>query len=150
MTLPIAAIERLFDRLIMTYGSEFKNKWDKVPLSEVKSAWSYELASFSSNLKAIGWALENLPEKCPNLIEFKNLCKQAPRPQIESLSAPKADSSVVDRELEKIAQTAFKAVSQKTNTADHKQWAKKLKGRHDSGEKLSTLQIRFYKEALEA
>ncbi len=26
----------------------------------------------------VAWALENLPERCPNVIEFRNLCRQAP------------------------------------------------------------------------
>ncbi len=148
MSLPIAAIERLFDRLIMTYGSEFKNKWDKVPLAEVKSAWSYELSSYANNLNAIGWALQNLPEKCPNLIEFKNLCKQAPRLATVALDAPKAPSDIVDKELAKIALQAFKSPVNDNGTVDHKRWAKKLRDRHANGEKLSVIQIKFYKEAL--
>lgn len=149
MTLPINAVERLFQRLTATYGSEFVNKWDKVSLTDVKTAWSHELAAYSDNLNAIGWALENLPDRCPNLIEFKNLCKQAPRHDMLALDVPKAPSDVVDKELAKIALQAFKHTVNDNGTSDHKRWAKKLKDRHTNGEKLSMIQIKFYKEALD-
>lgn len=146
MTLPIAAVERLYDRLSMTYGTEFKNKWSGMPLNDVKSHWSYELSQFSDNLNAIGWALQNLPDRCPNLIEFKNLCKQAPRPEYTALNAPKAPVEVVDAEIQKIVSQLVKP---KSDNVDHKRWAKTLKARHDKGEKLSVLQIKSYKTALD-
>lgn len=149
MTLPIAAVERLFDRLSMTYGTEFKNKWNGISVNEIKSAWAHELSMFSQNLRAIGWALENLPDRCPNLIEFKSLCKQAPRPATLALDVPKAPSDIVDKELAKIALQAFKLPVNDNGTADHKRWAKKLKERHEKGDKLSVIQIKLYKEALE-
>jgi hypothetical protein len=149
MSISIAAIERLFDRLSMTYGSEFKNKWNGIPLNEVKSSWSHELGIFADNLHAIGWALQNLPDRCPNLIEFKSLCKQAPRPTTIALDAPKAPIEVVDRVLAEIALKAFKAPKDDNGNVDHKRWAKKLKERHQRGEKLSMYQIKCYKTALD-
>jgi hypothetical protein len=149
MTISIAAVERLFDRLSMTYGSEFRNKWNGIPLNEVKSAWAHELGMFSDNLNAIGWALKNLPDRCPNLIEFKSLCKQAPRPTTIALDASKAPVEVVDRVLAEIALTAFKTPSDKTGKIDHKRWAKKLCDSHCAGKKLSPYQIKSYKIALD-
>ena len=149
MSLSIKAIERLFDRLSMTYGTEFKNKWNGIPLNEVKSQWSHELGIFSDNLNAIGWALQNLPARCPNLIEFKSLCKQAPRTSTTALDAPKAPAEVVDRVLAEIAATALKTPKDENGNVDHKRWAKKLKARHEKGEKLSLYQIKCYKTALD-
>jgi hypothetical protein len=149
MSLSVIAVERLFQRLTATYGAEFVNKWDKVPLADFKAAWGHELSDFANNLNAIGWALENLPPKCPNLIEFKILCKQAPRPTTAALEAPKADVEVVDKELAKIASEAFKAPKDERGNIDHKRWAKKLKAKHDAGEILSMVQIYAYKTALE-
>lgn len=146
MTLPIAAVERLFDRLSMTYGTEFKNKWSGFPLSEVKTAWGYELAQFADNLNAIGWALQNLPDRCPNLIEFKSLCKQAPRPDNLQLNAPKAPAEIVDNEISKIVMRLAKP---QTDNVDHKRWAKRLRDRHAKGENLSVYQIKCYKTALD-
>ena len=148
MTLPIAVIERLFNRLSMSYGAEFKNKWNGFPLNDVKTNWAHELSFFADDLNAIGWALQNLPEKCPNLIEFKNLCKQAPKPTRIALEAGKAPADVVDREIAKIAQSAFKSPVDERGNVDHKRWAKKLKARHEAGEKLNLVQIKSYKTAL--
>ena len=148
MSLSVMAVERLFQRLTATYGSEFVNKWDKVALVDLKTAWAHELADYANNLNAIGWALENLPAKCPNLIEFKNLCKQAPRPTTAALEAPKADVEVVDKELAKIAAEAFKAPKDEQGNVDHKRWANKLKAKHDAGEPLSLIQVQMYQKAI--
>ena len=149
MSLPIAAVDRLFNRLSLTYGSQFTRMWSNAPMSEVKSAWAYELGIFTENLKAIGWALENLPERCPNLIEFKSLCKQAPRPQTLKLDYSKADGEVVDAELAKIASEALQTPKNERGHVDHKLWAKKLAQRHSDGEVLSHIQTKMYKAALE-
>lgn len=146
MTLPIAAVERLFDRLSLTYGVEFKNKWSGFPLNEVKSQWAHELYQFGDNLHAIGWALQNLPDRCPNLMEFKSLCKQAPRPTTIALEASKAPTEVVDREIAKIVAGLVKTPEA---TGDHKGWARRLKERHENGDILSPYQIKCYKTALD-
>ena len=149
MSLPIAAIDRLFDRLAMTYGMEFTNKWGTLSSTDVKTHWSHELSMYADNLNAIGWALQNLPDRCPNLIEFKSLCKQAPRPTTIALDAAKAPTEVVDKVLAEIALKAFKAPKDDNGNVDHKRWAKKLKERHERGEKLSMYQIKCYKTALD-
>lgn len=143
------AIDRLFERLSASYGSAFTRMWADVPVTDVKTAWAHELAMFANNLNAIGWALENLPDRCPNLIEFKSLCKQAPRPSTLALDEPKAPADVVDKELAKMAAEAFRAPRDDNGTVDHKRWAYKLKARHDKGEVLGLIQVRMYKAALD-
>ena len=91
MSMPIKAIDRLFDRMGLTYGNEWVRKWDSAPISEVKSMWAHELDFYSNRLEDVAWALENLPEKCPNVIEFKNLCRKAPKIEAPRLPEPKAD-----------------------------------------------------------
>jgi len=145
----MAAIDRLFERLQMTYGAEFLNKWANLNAGEVKSHWAHELASFSDNLNAIGWALQNLPDRCPNLIEFKSLVKHAPKPTTMALEAPKAPVEVVDRVMAEIASKAFKLPRDEKGQIDHKRWAKKLLQRHKKGEPLGLHQIKAYKAALE-
>jgi len=146
MSLQMAAIDRIFSRLAMTYGTEFTNKWGTLNGMDVKTHWSHELSTYSDNLNAIGWALQNLPDRCPNLIEFKSLCKQAPRAEYAALEAPKASAEIVDKEILKIVSSFVKP---KKDNVDHKLWAKKLRDRHTSGEKLSVLQIKMYKSALD-
>ena len=145
MALPTKAVERLFEKLQLTYGTEFTNKWGELNSMELMTNWAFELAQFADNLNAIGWALQNLPNRCPNLIEFKNLCKQAPRLEYKALDAPKAPFNVVDTEISKIIASLVKTPE---STGDHKRWARRLKERHEKGEKLSPYQINCYKTAL--
>lgn len=149
MSLPSKAVDRLFDRLMATYGREWVSKWDGIEISMVKSMWAHELGSFADRLDALGWALENLPSRCPNVIEFKQLCRQAPRIVSLELAAPKAPADVVDKEIAKIAMSAFKPKLDERGNVDHKRWAKLLKARHDKGEKLSMVQIKSYRIALD-
>ena len=148
MSFPLKAVDRLFDRLALTYGAEWSGKWRDVDEVQLKSMWAHELSAFSESLKAIGWALENLPAKCPNLIEFKNLCRQAPREMMVALDAPKADRSIVDAEMAKIAASALKPKTDEHGRVDYLAWAKRLKARHDNGEKLGTYQIFCFRKAL--
>jgi hypothetical protein len=143
------AIDRLFERLSSTYGSSWTRMWADVPMTDVKTAWAHELAAYANNLNAIAWALENLPDRCPNLIEFKSLCKHAPRPDTKALGEPKAPADVVDRELAKIAAEAFKSPVDSKGNIDHKRWAKKLLAKDRANEIITPLQKRFYKEALD-
>ena len=148
MSLSSKAIERLFDRLALTYGAEWSGKWRDVDANGVKSLWAHELAQFTDRLDAVAWALENLPQKCPNAIEFKMLCRQAPRNAHLALEAPKADPAVVSAELRKMAAQAFKKPVDESVDTDHKEWAKRLKDRHGNGEALSLFQIGAYRKAL--
>ena len=146
MALPTKAVERLFEKLQLTYGTEFTNKWGELNSMDLMTNWAFELAQFSDNLNAIGWALQNLPDRCPNLIEFKNLCKQAPRPVTIALDSPKAPVEVIDREISKMLAGLIK---KPTDVGDHKRWARRLKERHEKGEHLSPYQINCYKTALD-
>jgi len=63
MSLPTRVIDRLFDRLALTYGSQWLSMWQGSDLNDIKSLWGAELAPFADRLEAIGWALENPPER---------------------------------------------------------------------------------------
>ena len=147
MSLPNKAIDRLFDRLSATYGSAWTRQWADVPLGEVKTAWAHELSGYASEtgLNSIAWALENLPEKCPNIIEFRNLCRRAPVPVVPQLPEPKADPGRVAAELAKLASVRKAATS---SARDHKAWAKALIARHNAGDPIKPIQLRFAREAL--
>jgi len=150
MSLRSEAVERIFTRLTATYGREFMGKWEGQEIVPVKSLWAHELASFDDKprLNCIAWALENLPARAPNLIEFKMLCRQAPQWQALQLDAPKVDPKIVDAEMAKIAATAIRSSSSRDSHGDPLGWAKHLKARHDGGEKLGMYQIFCYRKAL--
>lgn len=102
MHLPSKAVDRLFERLAATYGAAWDKSLGTAPLEDVKNVWSYELSGFADKMLMIAWALDNLPEKCPNVIEFKNLARKAPAPPVPRLPEPKADPERVKAELAKL------------------------------------------------
>lgn len=145
MSLPVKAIDRLFERLAATYGAQWTRQWADVPMNDVKAAWAHELAGYADSLKSLAWALENLPERCPNVIEFRNLCRRAPQPEAPRLPEPKADPERMQAELSKLGSVKKKVLS---STADHKAWAKRLIADDQAGIKVRPISLRFAKEAL--
>lgn len=143
----LKAMDRLFDRLSLTYGSAWSRKWDGSPIQEVKSMWAHELSSYANRLEDIAWALENLPENCPNAIEFKNLCRKAPRHEAPLLPMPKANPERLKAELAKLYEPAKKAAIQ-YETTDGREWARRIIARNDSGDKINAVTLRFAREAL--
>lgn len=146
MTMPMKAIDRLFERLSATYGAQWSRQWQDVPIQDVKTAWAHELAIFAGSLHRIAWALENLPARCPNAIEFKSLCRQAPAPATQELPEPKADPERVRKELAKLGELKTRVVS---GGYDWKAWAKRIQARHAAGERINPTALRFSKEALQ-
>jgi hypothetical protein len=150
MSIPIRAIDRLFDRLTLTYGRAFMAQWEGIPdrqLADLKTLWADELGQFSDRLEAVAWALENLPPRAPNVVEFRNLCRSAPRGPELQLPEPKADPARVAAELSKLADVK-KATKAATHVIDHKAWARTIIARHEAGERVRPIALRFAKEAL--
>jgi hypothetical protein len=86
--LPNAWVEKIFARLQGIYGREFTGQFSTgmvngidAGLENAKVTWAEELSGFSKWPEAIGYALEHLPERVPNCIKFKELCRNAPRPE---------------------------------------------------------------------
>ena len=102
MSLPTKAVDRIFHRLAATYGAEFMRKYEGVDEADMKTVWAHELGGFAGDLMAIAWALENLPERCPNVIEFRAICRKSPRVELPQLDV-KADPERVQSELAKLA-----------------------------------------------
>lgn len=148
MSLPAKAIDRLFDRLEQTYGSQWSGMWRDQKMSDVKTAWSYELQNFDKRLDAVAWALENLPERVPNLVSFRNLCRSAPAKEMPLLPEPKADPARLKAELSKLGEIRSKVLV--TSTIDGRDWARRILQRQKDGCVLSPVSIRFAKEALRA
>jgi hypothetical protein len=147
MSLSVKVIDRLFERLSATYGATWAHQWDAVPMNDVKSAWAHELSGYEGRLDALAWALENLPERCPNVIVFKNLCRQAPAVVVERLPEPKADPERIRAELAKLGHHRA-ARGARANEIDHKGWARRIVARHDVGEKVRPYSLRIAREAL--
>ena len=140
----IKAIDRLFHRLGATYGADWDRALGQTPINDAKTVWAHELAPFKQSLHRIAWALENLPERCPNVIAFKSLCKQAPAPVLPALPEPRADKKRMNDELEKLGHIRMA----EKPAYGMKEWAYRLQTRHKQGGSLNSNQIRCYKAAL--
>jgi hypothetical protein len=145
MTQPI---DRLFERLSLTYGNAWQTSLGTAPLNEIKTFWLHELAGFmksKESMMAISWALNNLPERPPNLVQFKNLCFQAPAVEKLQLPAPPADPARVSKELSKLADMRIT-----TKRVDPKEWARKILGDYAAGAKKSPTVVEMARNALES
>ena len=138
----LTPIDKLFMTLAATYGSAWDRSLGIAPVDEVKAIWRKHLTGFVSG--DIKYALDHLPSKCPNVLEFRDLCRAAPRAELLKVThQPKPDP-------EKVAEVVGVVKSKLTQLpkADPKDWARKLKARHDKGEKLAAHQIAAYRQAL--
>lgn len=84
--LPIVWVDRIFARLQGVYGREFTAQFSMIDqstgsdigLANAKQVWAEELGTFADWPDAIAYALKNLPERSPNVIRFRELCRHAP------------------------------------------------------------------------
>ncbi len=146
MSLPALWVDKLFTKLSATYGQSFLRQYDGVDPADVKAEWGEVLSRFQQSPDAIRYGLENLPpDRAPNPLQFRDLCRRAPDaafPALQALPAPPAGPA----DPNVIAQ-ARKALKPITNTGN-KDWAYALKRRHESGEKLTRFQITCYREVV--
>lgn len=118
MSLPIPWIDRIFEKLTLTYGRDFVGRWEQagVAAADVKADWAHELAGFESWPEAIAHALSHLPpDRPPTVLQFRDLCRRAPPKQHPQLPAPRADPERVKAELAKA-----RAALAMPRTATHK------------------------------
>lgn len=148
MSLPIAWVDRIFEKLTMTYGRDFMDRWRGLSIADVKTDWAHELSGFQSSPESIAFALQNLPAgNPPTVLEFRAIGLKAPKPAFKMLDAPKADPERVAAELAKLGhKPGQKRVS--VGAVDPKGWAKALKAKDESGAKMNPTIRRFYREAL--
>ena len=123
MSLPLAWIDKIFDKLTLTYGQQFLNRWRDIDLNAVKSDWMHELSVFEKAPHCIAFALSNLPDSPPTVGQFKTLCRQAPSAQ-SALPAPepKADPARMAAELAKLAPLRVVPVER----VDSRDWARAI------------------------
>ena len=144
MSLPASWVDRIWDKLSLTYGQAFLRRWADLDLNAVKSDWAHELAGFEHHPKAIAWALQNLPpEKAPTVLEFKFLARRAPPDELPRLEAPKADPERVAAELAKLA-----PIKQAPRGRPSVDWAHRIVAKHDGGGKVAPATLRMAREAL--
>ena len=141
MSLQLKAVDRIFERLGATYGRDFTGRWDGMDQNTIKSSWAHELAGFSNSLTSIGWALENLPERAPNVIEFRAICRRAPEQVTPRLESPKVDPAIV-----KMVADGLRKTLADQPVVGRLDWAKKIL---DNPEGRTPTVIQMAKNALE-
>jgi len=136
-------IEMLFVTLAATYGAAWSRSLGTAPISDVKTVWGSQLSGFT--MADIRYALDHLPDRCPNILEFRNLCRAAPKKEALRLDLPKADAAVIAAELDK--QLGVKQ-SIAASSYDPKAWARRLVARSNAGDWVRPLSLQFAKQAL--
>ena len=113
-TIPASWVDRIFARMQGIYGKEFTgqfsvidNNGNDIGMENAKTVWGQELGCFAENPDAIGFALLNLPERAPNAIKFKELCRLAPRKTIDfrmGYNKTEVDDQVAEENLKRITE----------------------------------------------
>jgi hypothetical protein len=147
MSLPTPWVDRIFDKLTLTYGQSFLRRWQDIDLNAVKSDWAHELSGFQQHPKSIAWALQNLPpDKPPTVLEFRAIARRSPTEEVPRIEHSPAGKERVAQELAKLAPVLAKRGSR----PDNREWARRLIQRHESGAYRSTpAALRMAREALE-
>lgn len=140
MSLPLTWTDKIFQKLTLAYGREFTSRWEGIPLEEVKSDWGHELTGYAQSPQSITYALQNLPLKPPTVYEFRAICQRAAEKPLLQLDAPRTSPAAI--------QSALKTMTAPVRSG-MKDWAHKLKARHDAGENLNANQVRCYRAALQ-
>lgn len=143
MSLSAQATERIFARLTGTYGRDFSSRYEGNDANTVRSIWASELDGFEHDLQSIAWALEHLPERAPNAIEFRNLCRRAPQPEPPQLEAPRADPRRIAAELAKLG-----PILKKKKERNRREWAERIVARWRAGEHIDRAPLAMAREAL--
>nr|WP_289815053.1 hypothetical protein [Delftia tsuruhatensis] len=126
------------------YGATWLRQWEGVDMNLVKSDWGNELSGFARNLEPLRYALRNLPDRCPNVSQFRAIANCCPLPEFKQLEAPRASEKVVAEQIAK--QTDLKAAMTPRN--DPKEWAKVIVKRHEMGDRIRPLVLLFARQAL--
>ena len=141
MALPLAWVDRIFDKLMLTYGRDFTGRWEGLPMSSVKADWAHELSGFETHPEAIKHALLSVnPAKSPTVLEFRNLAANAPKMADKALPTPLQNMKFVNEVLA--------GVDRSRTPVGMKDWAHRLQARHVAGDRLNANQIRCYRAAL--
>lgn len=146
MSLPDSWVERIWATMRATYGAAFDRQWecpagvDPVQhVAAMKAHWARELSAYEKRPDGIRYALENLPDRPPNLVEFRKACNSRPDYVQKQLPAPTADPARVREILAGLKTSLLRHPS----CAPRDMLAQRLRARMQAGEKLTMFQRDF-------
>lgn len=139
------AVDRIFRRLAATYGAAWDRSMGSAPMDDVKRVWVEDLAGFAHQLGLVAWALENLPERVPNVIEFRALCRRAPLHDAPRLTEPQANPERIQVELDRL-----RDLRKKAGASSFRDWARRIVARYEAGENITRAQLTMAQDAIRA
>lgn len=106
-----------------------------------ETAWALELGGFEDRrlLPSIAWALEHLPERAPNAVEFRALCRRAPIEPVPAPALPAPKETDAQRAWRE-AHAQVIASGEAGGNEDGKKWARALLAMKKRGFDLSFAQ----------
>lgn len=143
MSLPLPWVKKIFQKLTLTYGREFTDRWVGIPIEEVQDDWAHELRGFAQNPDAIKHGLEHsIGGKPPTVQDFKAACARHVAVPIVMIEAP-ADPARVAAELKKLEQ-----VRRPSYEYDFKGWAKTILRDNENGVRTTPTVMSMARRAL--
>jgi hypothetical protein len=144
MSLPAAWVDRIFDKLSITYGRDFTGRYEGMDINAVKSDWAHELSGFFQHPSAISFVLSNLPDRAPSVIDFRKIARLSPVPGTPRIEHSPAGKERIAAELARVA-PALQAKA----PVDSRDWARRIMARHEGGDKrLTRAQLDMARSAL--
>jgi hypothetical protein len=135
MSLPDSWVERIFGRLLATYGRDFTARWEGIDGKVVKADWAYVLRGYEREPDRLAYALDHMPAKPPNVIDFRAIADSAPTnvraptlPNFARPRSPRPDELAALRQLRDDARAG--ALLRKPS----RQWAYDIVAQHERGE----------------
>ena len=77
--IPLAWVEKIWERMKFTYGSKFVDQWRDVDAEKLKQAWAEELAGYTGFeiKRGLDTCKTKAPTFPPTLFEFLAMCRPA-------------------------------------------------------------------------
>lgn len=144
MSLPLQVVERLSARLSATDGRDFVSKFEGVDPNAVKSSWAHKLSRFEGDLPSIAWALESVPERASNVIEFRAICRRAAMPEVVRIERCAASREWVAAELQKMRPVLRACTAHRGN----RYWARRIVAKGEGGGKVTPAALSMARDAL--
>lgn len=144
MSLPAAWVDKIFEKMTLTYGRDFLGRWEGLDENTVKSDWAHELSSLFQNPSCIAYTLQHLPERPPTVIEFRKIARGMPdAPALPVVHNP-AGMERIASELAKLAPMRKARVTQ-----GGKDWAHRIIANDAAGiRSRSSLPLKMARDAL--
>lgn len=142
MSLPAAWVDKIFAKLLLTYGRDFSARWEGQDIAAVKADWGHELSALFAHPNAVSYALQSLPEKPPSVVEFKRIARNAPASEV-----PRIDHDT-KADPERVAQALRRMRDPRLSDRHPKQWAHDLLAEHERGNRRPMACVAMARQAV--